>query len=149
MANTVGDVAGSDNAKKSICLMTGQSANNTAPTLATDGVPCYPDNNVGKSTGHCYTTKAARESTILIHTTGGSGALTGIFTLWGYHAASGDWYPVKVNGGSAVAGTGKVQYQERLLNLGHYDRLFLQIASIGGTTPTFEAWLVTAQQASQ
>jgi hypothetical protein len=142
---TFGQTFVKGNAKKAICLMN-SPVDVAAPTLATDGVPNYHDENRAMGltdNSACYTGRSAMTSTLMIHTSAGSGSLTGIFTLYGYLAAAAEWFPIKVNGGAAVAATGKIAYTERFLDLGHYDRLALGLASSGGTTPTFEAFVVT------
>jgi hypothetical protein len=86
-------------------------------------------------------------ATPLVYTTA---ALVGTFTLWGYLEASGLWYEVAVNGGTAVTpvataetATDIITFRERVLNLGHFDRVALQLASASGSGTSFEAWLVT------
>ncbi len=76
--------------------------------------------------------------------------LVATLTLWGYLEASDTWHLIKVNTGSALAETASnvIGYQERYSDLGHYDRLALSVASIGGTGATIEAWLVTARTVS-
>jgi hypothetical protein len=150
----VGDVKHFANAKKAICLMTAQTANTGAPAAATDGVPCFPVVQgagaiLNAASGHCFTGMPAASSTLMIGSSAGSGTMVGTFTLWGYLTASGQWYPVAVNDGAALAETANdaIRFTERFPDLGHYDRLFLQLASVGGTDTAFEAWLVTGSEA--
>lgn len=155
MANTVGTVQSSSNAFRSICLMVGQTTNNGAPSLATDGVPNYPVGSIYASdSGACYAAMSARESYLSVFTTAGTGTTTGVFTLWGYVAAAnggaGVWVPlIKVNGGAAVTGTAGASYAELEKAIGLFDRLYLQVATIGGTGTAFEAWLSTARAGGQ
>lgn len=142
--------------------MVGQTANTAAPSLVTDGVPNYPVEKIyGTDTGACYQGYAARESFLTLFTTAGSGTLAGTFTLWGYLAkgtagasgpngGNGIWVPVvKVNGGTGFSSATPVTYAERELNLGLYDRLYLQLTAVGGTSTAWEAWLTTARAGGQ
>lgn len=148
MATAVGDVKSVSNTKRAVCVMAAQTTNNGAPASASAGVPAYYDETKpanAADNGHCFTGRDARESTLMIRSTAGSGVMVGTFVLWGYLAAAGDWFPIKVNGGSALAeySADKIAYQERFMNLGHYDQLYLELQSVGGTGTAFEAWLVT------
>lgn len=150
----VGDVKFYANAKKAICLLTAQTANNSPPASATAGVPNYPVLQgagaiLNAATGACYTGNAAASSTLMISSSAGSGTMTGTFTLWGYLVASGHWYPIEVNSGDAIAetATDAIRYVERYPDLGHYDRLYLELSAVGGTDTAFEAWMVTASEA--
>ncbi len=155
MAYTLGSVV-SDTNKRSICIMAPATiANVAAPSASTAGVVGYNPGGAagdgGADSGHSYRNRDARESTLLITGTCTAGqTLVGTFTLWGYHVPSADWYEIPVNGGTAItpvalaeSDTDKITFQQRFSNLGHYDRLALQLASIGGTGASFQAWLVT------
>lgn len=154
----VGDVKGGGNAKKSVCLMTAQTANTNAPTdaaeatvkVATGVVPVFPTSKVVADDGHCYMGCPATKSTLHISSSAGSGTMTGTFTLWCYLTATGVWYPKTVNGGAAIAETAsdKIRYSQSFDDLGHYDYLFLELAAVGGTDTAFEAWLTTSRTVS-
>lgn len=153
MANSVGLVIGGGNVKRSICLMTAQTANVAAPTLATDGIPAYPDNKVfASASGAFYTAYFSDVTTLTIVGTGTTPS--GIFTLWGYLAASSTWFPIQVNAGAAVTGAALPFIQTYGMGgatptqLGHFDRLALQLGSISGTGATFEAFLTSARAGS-
>ena len=155
---TAGDVfLGSTDAKRAICLVTGLAATNSPPSGATAGVPCYrTKTNRSADTGACYNTRAARESTLVIKGTG-TGTVTGTFRLWGYVAtpsSTGAWYPMgtgtdadkgKINAGTALGEviTDVVLHAEPVLYVGHFDRIYLECTAIGGSSPSFEAWLIT------
>jgi hypothetical protein len=147
----LGDVS-ANNSKKAVQIMAPTTANVAAPTLATDGIPVYPVASFNAAdTGHGYQGRDARESTLLIEGTCTAGqVLVGTFTLWGYLAASGKWYELPTSTGTAITpvalaetGTDTITLVQRFQNLGHFDRLALQLASIGGGGATFNAWLVT------
>ncbi len=145
---TVGDIVSASNVKRAICLMTAQATNVAAPTLATQGVPCYPPLNAFSSAdaGAFYQGDCPDLSTLFISSSAGSGTMVGTFTLYGYLTATATWYPITVNGAAALAetATDSIRFSQTYTNLGHYDRLYLSLASIGGTATAFEAYLVSA-----
>lgn len=156
MATAVGDVVSYNNAIRAVCLMTGQAVANGAPSGASAGVPNYPnENKLTAPSGASYSTKAARESNIMIKGTG-SGTVAGTFRLWGYLDALAEWVPLGVgadttkgtlNAGNAIGetATDKVLHCEPVLLAGLFTRIYLELLSPSGTTPSFEAWLVTAR----
>jgi hypothetical protein len=150
----LGTVSTKYDTKRSVCIMaTGTIANVAAPTLATDGVAGYPGSLLSSDEGCCFSQRDARESTLLIKgRCTAAEVLVGTFTLWGYHVESAAWYEIPVNGGTvgtpvALAETSpdQINFQQRFTNLGHYDRIALELAAIGGAGATFEAWLVTGR----
>lgn len=84
-------------------------------------------------------------ATALAHT---SAVIVGTFTLWGYLEATNCWHAITVNGGSALAenGSDTIGFTQTYTQLGCFDRLALQLASIGGTGSLFTAFLVTARK---
>ncbi len=160
MSNTLGQVKATKNATRTICLLAGTLAVNGAPSGATAGVPTYADNtNYTSDEAVCFMGNSAREAAIFIGSTAGSGTMTGTFRLWGYHAASGFWYPIgtgadgtkgQLNAVAAAGETGTdvVRHVEPVYLCGLFDRLYLEITAIGGTLTTFEAWLTTARTVS-
>ncbi len=146
------------NAKKATCLMDASVANVAAPTLATDGVAMYAGPVEGVLVeGHAFGSRPPLHSTLCIkgRVTAGQ-TLVGTFTLWGYLAAADAWFEIPVNGGSVITpddiaetSTDQINYQQQFTNLGHFDRIALELASIGGTGATFSAWLVTSMLGGQ
>lgn len=151
-----GDVKHYGNVKKAICLLTAQATNNSPPATAGAGFPTYPETNeFGASAYASKAEKAALfpvrnplKSTLCIRSSAGSGTMTGTFTLWGYLTAAAAWFPIKVNGGNAIAETGTdvIGYTEAFENIGHFDRVYCELSAVGGTSTAFEAWLVTAKE---
>lgn len=149
MTTAVGDVSGSDNLKRCICLMTAQATNNSPPSAAGDGVKAYPDEGIFVSdTGAFFAAEFPDLATLCIKSSAGSATMTGTFTLWGYVTKAAAWFPVKVNGGSAIAETSAdaINYTEAFTQLGHFDRLYLELSAVGGTATAFEAWLLCARK---
>lgn len=145
MATAVGDIKSSPGVRKSLCLMAAQGAATTPPAAATDGLPAYPvDSNYGADTGAYFSRNAGYRHVLSIHNSAGSGSLTGLFTLYGYIAATGVWFPIPLKAGAAIAGTNVVRYTETILyNLAAFDRLMLDVQSPGGTGQQFEGWIHT------
>ena len=161
----IGDIVSKSNAKKAVYLMVGATGNVAAPTgtptrtaaaSAADGIPCFPTSQIAADDGHCYSAAAAAVSTLLIkgRVTAGQ-TLVGTFTLWGYDEALQAWFEIPVNGGTAITPVAlaettsdQINFQQQFNNLGHYDRLALELSSIGGTGATFDAMLVTSRTVS-
>lgn len=151
-----GDVINYGHAIRATCLFTGLAAANNPPALVTDGVPCYRDDNLPpiKDYGICMPSRPSQEASIVIKGTG-TGTVSGTFRLWGYVAAlgGGTWVPLgtgadttkgTINGGSALGEVKSdiVLHAEPLLLAGHFNRLYLEMTAVSGTTPSFEAWIV-------
>ena len=136
----LGNVESGGNAKRATCLAAAVTANVAAPTLPTDGVENYPDpvRSVygGSDRGVNYSANPNNATTIAIDVSGTTP--TAIVTLYGYLAAAGKWYPIKaLNAGAAIT----ANYVEVVqFAPGMFDRLALGFASVGGTTPSFNAW---------
>jgi len=151
----LGDVKTRSNCKKDIVLLAAATANNNAPALATDGIAMYEVDKIGRSgtifkDGANFPHHPASKHRLCIKGTVTAGqTLVGTFTLWGYLESAQAWFQVKVNAGSALAetGTDTIGYSEVFDQLSAFDRLYLQLASIGGTGASFEAWLVTCEEA--
>ncbi len=152
-----GDIkCGDGNSKRAICLLTAQTANNSPPTLVTDGVPNYPvRGNYNADSGACFTGLSAVWSTLAIASSAGSGTMTGTFTLWGYLSGPDTWFPMAINAAAATPHTpaaiaetaaDQIRFVQVMQNLGHFDRLYLELASVGGTATAFEAWLSTGSE---
>ncbi len=141
------------NAKRAVKLLEAVVAVNGQPSAATDGIPCYPTNRIVADDGVCFTASPAQDSSIFLKGTG-TGAVTVTARLWGYLAALGEWVPVGtgsdgtkgvLNAGAAFGAVkaGKVLHVEALLYGGHFDRLYLEVTAIGGTSTSVDAWVVT------
>lgn len=140
--------------------MQAATANVAAPTLTdnTEGVPCYATKTElargeGADKGVCFFGRDAGESTLMIkgRVTAGQ-VLVGTFTLWGYLTEAQAWFEIPVNGGTAVTpvalaetSSDQINFQQRFNNLGHYDRLALELSGIGGAGATFDAWIVSGR----
>ncbi len=160
MTTAVGTVSGSANAKRAVCLLTAQTTTNSAPSAATDGVPCYPSNALDTDTGMNYTARASREAVLFVSNSAGSGTVAATLRLWGYLAASGEWYPIgagadatkgTINAATSLGESGvadKLNHCEPFYLMGHFDRIYLQVTAISGTATALEAWVTTARSVS-
>lgn len=154
----LGDVKSTDTKRSIRMLEDDTTANVAAPAAATDGVPCYITraqmmNGDSSDKGAFYFGRDALYSTLMIkgRVTAGQ-TLVGTFTLWGYLAEADAWFEIPVNGGTAIlpveiaeTSSDQINFQQRFENLGHYDRLALELSGIGGTGATFNAFLVTGR----
>jgi hypothetical protein len=136
----LGDVSFASNVKRTIELGA-FTADVAAPALATAGVPTYPpDVLYGADKGCFFAVEAPEVSLLTVKVTGTTP--TAIVTLYGYLTASDSWHAIPVNGGVAVTSS----FQALLPNLGHFDRLTVGAASVGGTTPAFDCRLTTCRR---
>lgn len=152
---SAGDISG-NNTKKSLCLLVSGTTVNP-PTLATDGYPVLPDDKAQAGpTGAAYMSICAKESTVHIKGTVTAGqTLAGTVTLWGYVKGPNAWFEIPVNGGTELTATAlaetetdAIKHQERLANLGHYDRIAASLASVSGTGAAFEVWITTGAESN-
>jgi hypothetical protein len=91
---------------------------------------------------------------LAIASTAGSGTMTATFRLWGYLPVGGGlWLPLGpggdttkgiVNLGAAVGETSadSIRHAEVIENPGSFQRLYLEITAIGGTSTAVTAWFV-------
>lgn len=135
----VGEIASSGNATKSVKIAEDLDAQNSPPAAADAGIPVYPFKAILSTDGHCYTGCPAQRSTLVVKLGGTTPSVT--LVLWGYLAAADEWIPMEVNGGAAVTSS----YREVFDELGHFDQLYLEVATISGTDALVNAWLITSR----
>ena len=142
------------NCKKDIEILSAAVANNSPPASATAGVAMYETDRFGQTNaqfenGANFPHQPASKHQLCIKgTVTAAQILVGTFTLWGYLASANAWFKINVNGGSALAetSTDAIGYTETFSNLSAFDRVYLELSSIGGTGATFSAWLVACQE---
>lgn len=100
-----------------------------------------------------------QKGALVIASTAGSGTMTATFRLWGkLPVASGIWVPLGpgadatkgvLNTGSAIGetGTDTLRHSEMVENLGMFERLYVEITAIGGTSTAVTAWMVVQRPA--
>lgn len=144
MAN--GDVTVSGN-KRSIQLLTAATATNSPPSGASAGVAIGQD---------AFDGGAPAYGTFFIASTAGSATMTVTLRLWGYNATAAVWAPCGtgtaalkgvLNGGAAIAedasiGADLLRHTEVVGVPWSFDRIYLEILAIGGTSTAVSAWLV-------
>lgn len=154
---TTGDVSDKLDVFRAVCLLGGAIATNGAPSGAAAGVPCNTDSPFSAGhveTGTNYYRRPAAESTLFVFSTAGSGTMTVTLRLWGYLAAAGKWAPLGtggdttkggLNAGAAIGETtaDAIQHCEPFIYGGHFDRLYVEVAAIGGTSTSVDVWMVT------
>ena len=125
-----------------IQLLTAATAGNSVPSGVDAG---FPLKNV--EGGHSYT--------ILVKSTAGSDAMTVTLKIWGYSKVAEAWLPLGIsatpaskgllNGDAAIAEgptADSITHSEVIGNMDGFDRVYLEVVSIGGTATAVSAWLV-------
>lgn len=94
------------------------------------------------------------EYVFLIYSTAGSGTMSVTCRLWGYHPTPNRWFPLGssstesnrgvLNEQSAIDedGADNIVHAEVVAGLSAFTRIYAQITTIGGTTPTVSAYLI-------
>jgi hypothetical protein len=134
---------------KTIELLASATATNSAPASATAGI----DMN-SALTGSRMPPAAG----ILIKSTAGSGTMTVTLKLWAYNTAAAVWAPCGtgsdgtakgiLNEGSAITeiSADLIRHFEVVNLPAVFDRLYLEITAIGGTSTAITAYLIVPTQ---
>lgn len=112
-------------------LLTAVTAANSPPSAVTDGISLDELNWTD-------------EGSILVKDTAGSGTMTVTLALWGYSSLSGAWHKMgDLNDGVAIAETSSddIEYAEPVVGLRDFQRLYLEVVAIAGTSTAISAWL--------
>lgn len=100
------------------------------------------------------------QAVLLLKSTAGSGTMTVTCKLWGYSIQTATWYPLGtgataankglINEGNAIGETGTdvIAHAEPVSSLFAFERLYLEITSIGGTGTAIAAYLDCRQAAT-
>ncbi len=142
----IGDVTGVGNGEvKAVELLASATATNSPPSGASAGLPVNTLAQFGA---------APDRAALVIASTAGSGTMTATFRLWGRLPIGGGlWFPLgpgtdalkgTLNLETAIGETGAdtLRHSEVIENLGLFDRLYLEITAIGGTSTAVTAWVV-------
>lgn len=124
-----------------IALNSGVAAANGAPTLATQG---FALRGATVRIDKQLRDKVMLDPVIGIKSTAGSGVMTVTVRVWGYSTDQATWYAYKnLNAGAAIAETGNdtINYAEACDGLGHFDRVYVEVVALAGTTPSFDCFL--------
>lgn len=144
----LGTVKIASNTKRAVCILAAATATNSPPASSTAGIPMYPTSPLNETEdGACYQNHPASRTSLIV-SAAGTGTMTVTLVLWGYLAAVGVWIPMAVNANVAIAETSAdvIRYREVYSDLGHFDRLYLEVSGIAGTTNTVEAWVVNTKE---
>lgn len=123
-----------------ITLLTAATAVNGAPSGATAGVALPHQTDL---------------ATLFVHNTAGSATMTVTLRLWGYKTSTAKWYPLGtgtaalkgvLNAGAAIAedatlGADTLLHCEVVTSLHKINRVYLEVAAIGGTSTAVTAVL--------
>lgn len=124
-----------------LTLLTAATATNGAPTLVTEGVSLSAAGVMGDR-GRLY-----------VYSTAGSVTMTVTIRLWGYSAVSATWHPLgtgadadkgKINAAVACGETSTdfIAHSEVVEGLESIERIYAEIAAIGGTATAISAALI-------
>lgn len=129
-----------------------------APATATNGKPSGA--SAGLATSKLYDAfgKWPAVVTIGIYSTAGSGTMTATCRLWGYVAtvAGGKWLPcgpgadttkgiLNLTAAIGESDTDKLAHSETLDLPNHFERLYLEVTAIGGTSTSITAELIVGR----
>ena len=129
---------------RTIELITAATATNGIPSLSTHGVSLndFLKGCVAPVTGSLFA-----------RSTAGSGTMTYTGRLWGYHSKPAVWMPLGTHATATLKGVineanaqGEVdadiiRHAEPIQGFGDFERLYLEITAIGGTSTAISAWL--------
>lgn len=133
---------------KSIVLAEGVSAANGAPS-GSAGIDC---NDIRRVNGGSL----PRSASVYVYETAGSGTLSiSYLRMWARDPVDDKWCPTgpgadadkgKLNDEQSLGetGTNELRHVEEIDLPAHAKRLYLELGTIGGTTPSFKAILVWA-----
>lgn len=115
-----------------LTLLSAATATNSAPSGATAGVDLkFTAGTVRNAAEH-----------VLYVDFAGTGALSVTLKLWGYSEQRAKWYPMgTVNDASAITATTSGTFAEVLYSVKHFDRVYLEVTAISGTSNTVNAYL--------
>lgn len=132
-------------------LVDGATADTSAPTASTDGVPWSEG---ADHAPHGVLSKEAERCLVAVYESSGSGTLSiGYVKIWGYLASIDKWFPI---GTGADADRGKLNDRlaigevaaddlrliEVLSDVTVFDRLHAELDTVGGTSPVLNVDLI-------
>lgn len=133
------------NCKKDICILAGLVADNGAPSLATDGVPIYETDGMGKEStrfenGANFPRHPASRHRLFVD---GGTTPSATAIVWLYHTTSAKWYrlPLAVTTNLFATDT---TYTQMLDGVSWADRIYLQVDWTAGT---INAWITAVEEA--
>ena len=129
-----------------ITLVTGVTAANGAPTLATQGQ--HLRRGDPNNTGFGELDLVNDQIRAVVTSSAGSGTMTVDVTLWGYipTLGSGKWVTAtKLNGGTSIPEQAAdiIAYSERVLGLSQFTRVYAEVTAIAGTATAVGIYLVS------
>jgi hypothetical protein len=141
----VGDVTAISGDVRVVEVLASATATNSPPSGASAGIAVNDLSLYGAPPS---------KAVLAIASTAGSGTMTATFRLWGYLPVGGGlWVPLGpgadatkgvVNLEAALGETSAdaIRHSEVLENIGLFQRLYLEITAIGGTSTAVTGWLV-------
>lgn len=157
---TLGQVTGTVNTLRDVCVLASATAVNGQPTGTTDGVQVF-NTNIGASSdiGICAYGRPASEASIFAKAVGTAGTVAATLRFWGYKACLGEWIPIgtgadttkgTINLGVGVGETktDKALHSEPFAYVGHFDRIYVEVTAISGTGTSVDVWITTPRSNS-
>lgn len=141
----IGDIVNFENSR-SIELLAATIAANGQPTVVGDGLDVSVIQKMDAA-------GIPSVLTLLLFSTIGTAVLTVEGRLWGWHDAAGFWIPLgvgtdagkgKINNGAVIGESvaDGIRHAEPIDLPGHFERLYLEIVTIGGTNTSVSAKLI-------
>lgn len=127
-------------------------------TSATNGTPSGASAGLALSTIVSYFGGVPDPMTLLLESTAGSGTMTVTARLWGYTPLDGGtWVPLgtggdttkgTINAGNAIGETtaDRLLHAEPFQLTGSFQRYYLEVTAIGGTSTAVKAYLLARRQ---
>lgn len=136
-----------------------------ASATADNGQPSGTSAGIAVEDMHVFGSRVPDVATFMLASTAGTGTLVVDLKIWGYSAVAGAWMPLGTGTGGVTAGAGikgmlndgitvaEVEANSlvhtQVLDLpGHFERLYLELLNIGGTSTAVTAWLTWESKAS-
>lgn len=134
-------------------LLNAATATNGAPSGATAGLSLKKGENPGRDWSEGFDLANLGDAVLLLKSTAGSGTMTVTVKLWGWSNLSAEWHPLGTHTVDASRGllneataigevvADKLQFAQVISGVCNFDRLYLEITAIGGTSTAVSAWL--------
>lgn len=134
-------------------LLTAATATNSPPSGATAGKSLKKGENAGLP-DEGFLISTLDDCILKLKSTAGSGTMTVTIKLWGWSNVDSDWSPLGthtvdssrglLNEATAIGEVvaDRLQLAQVISGLKHFDRVYVEITAIGGTSTAVDVWLI-------